>query len=94
MKNITEFTLKNNFKNNLFAFISSFMVGLVIFSIPSIYNLIKNFRYERLIQAERKLQLSRKETKCKDINSDFTKFSNLGFPKTAIERFNNCMKDK
>ena len=98
MKNLltefAEFTLKSNLKTNLLSFIYAFMAGLVIFSIPSMSNFIRNFRNERLIKAERKIQLSRQEAECKNLNSDYNKFSNLGFSKTAIERFNNCMKSK
>ena len=90
---LAEVTLNSSFKKNILAFISAFIAGLAISSIPSIYNLIKNHRTERLIKAERKIQLTIKEAKCKDINSDYTKFSNLGFPNTAMKRFNNCMKD-
>ena len=33
-----------------------------------------------------------KEKICKTENSDYKKFLSLGFPKTAIEKFNICMK--
>ena len=35
-----------------------------------------------------------KEKICKDDNSDYRKFLSLGFPKTAIEKFNICMREK
>tara|TARA_B100000161_G_C33336509_1_gene318175 strand:- start:214 stop:459 length:246 start_codon:yes stop_codon:yes gene_type:complete len=73
--------------------IYSFLVGLVIGSIPFIYRSKENFRIQKLIQEQRKIQLQNKEKICKDENSEYTKFLNLGFPKTAIQKLNICMKE-
>ena len=96
MLNINNFlqqiTLKENFMKKTSAFFSAFMAGGGISAIPFSYNLIKNFRNKQTIKSEKRLQLIKKESKCKDANSDYTKFSNLGFPNTANEKFNICMK--
>ena len=63
-------------------------------SIPFIYNSKKDFRAKQLIREQRKIQIQNKEKICKQDNSDYKKFLNLGFPKTAIEKFNICMKAK
>ena len=76
------------------ACISAFMFGVVISAIPFSYNLIKSFRSQRTIQSEKRLQLIKKQSRCKDANSEYTKFLNLGFPNTANEKFNICMKEE
>ena len=58
------------------------------------YKFIEHYKMETLIKKERKLQLKKKEEKCKDKNSDYAKFMDLGFPKTAISKFNDCMQEK
>ena len=52
------------------------------------------FRNELIIQEQRKIQIENREKICKDNNSDYIKFLNLGFPETAIRKFNTCMLDK
>tara|TARA_Y100001970_G_scaffold12480_1_gene14241 strand:+ start:3232 stop:3528 length:297 start_codon:yes stop_codon:yes gene_type:complete len=95
MKNLLK---KNKLKIYLeqykLAFLCSFSVGFLISSIPNIYKMIDNYRIEKLIQKEMQMQIKEKEKKCKDKNSDYTKFLNLGFPKTAISKFNICIKEK
>jgi len=54
----------------------------------------ESFRVQRLIQEQRQRQNEIKEKICKDDNSDYGKFLSLGFPKTAIEKFNICMEEK
>ena len=92
------FLVKSNFKNNLkrykSAVIFSFIVGLFIGSIPFIYKSQKTFRDQKFIQEQRKIQLQNKEKICKEENSDYKKFLSLGFPKTAIEKFNICMREQ
>ena len=85
--------LKNIFKKYKLAFISSFCVGVLISAIPYIYQYIDNWRTEKLIQEEKEIQIKEKEKKCKDNNSDYSKFLNLGFPDTALAKFNLCMKE-
>ena len=75
-------------------FISSFFIGVLITTISRTYKLIDNYKMETLIKKERKLQLKKKEEKCKDKNSDYAKFVDLGFPKTAISKFNLCMEEQ
>ncbi len=63
-------------------------------SLPFIYQSIESFRLQKLIQEQRKIEMQNKEKICKNNNSDYKKFLNLGFPKTAIEKFNICMKEQ
>ena len=86
--------LINYLKSHKLALIYSFIVGLIIGSIPFFYKLNENFRVKKLIQEQSKIKIQKKEKICKDNNSEYKKFLNLGFPKTAIEKFNNCMKEK
>ena len=68
------------------------MVGLVMGSVPFIYKKAENLRIQKLIEEERKIQNEIKEKICKEEESDYEKFLSLGFPKTAIEKFNICMQ--
>ena len=45
------------------------------------------------MEENRKIQIQYKAKVCKEENSEYEKFLNLGFPKTAIEKFNICMKN-
>ena len=72
----------------------SFMVGFIIGSLPFIYKVKESFRVQKLIQEEKQRQNEIKEKICKDDSSDYRKFLSLGFPKTAIEKFNICMREK
>ena len=95
MKNLfTTENLKDLFKNNKLAFISAFSIGVLISIIPYINKLIEQLKVERLIEKERQIILKEKEKKCKGMNSAYNKFLNLGFPETAISKFNICMKKK
>ena len=87
-------SLKNNSKKYTSAFAFSFFIGFFIATIPSIYRQIENFRNEILVKEQRKIQIKNKEKICKDNNSDYIKFLNLGFPETASKKFNTCMMDK
>ena len=86
--------LKSNLKRYKSTLIYSFIVGLLMGSLPFIYKTKENFRIQKLIQEQRRIEIQNKEKICKDDNSDYKKFINLGFPKTAIEKFNICMKEK
>ena len=86
--------LLDNSRKYKLAFISSFSIGALIGTIPHAYKFIENYKIERLIKKEIKLQIKKKEEKCKDKNSDYAKFVDLGFPKTAISKFNVCMHEK
>ena len=63
-------------------------------SLPFIYQSIESYRLQKLLQEQRKIEMQNKEKICKNNNSDYKKFLNLGFPKTAIEKFNICMKEQ
>ena len=74
--------------------IYSFIIGLIIGFLPLIYKSKENFKLKKLIEEQKKIQIQNKEKICKDDNSDYKKFINLGFPKTAIEKFNLCMREQ
>ena len=86
--------IKNYLKSYKLALIYSFIVGLIIGSIPFFYKLNKNLRVQKLIEEQSKLKIQYKEKICKNDNSEYKKFLSLGFPKTAIQKFKNCMKEK
>ena len=92
------FFYKSNMKIDLkkykLALIFPFMVGLVMGSIPFIYKFKENYRIQKLIQEKREIEIKNQKKICKADNSDYKKFLNLGFPKTALEKFNLCMKKK
>ena len=96
MFKISSFLVENNLINDLKRYKSklaySFMIGLIIGSLPFIYRVTENFRVQKLIQEQRQRQNENKEKICKGYNSDYEKFLSLGFPKTAIEKFNICMQ--
>ena len=98
MFKISSFLVENNLINELKRYKSklaySFMIGLIIGSLPFIYRVTENFRVQKLIQEQRQRQNENKEKICKGYNSDYAKFLNLGFPKTAIEKFNICMQEQ
>ena len=98
MFKISSFLVENNLINDLKRYKSklaySFMIGLIIGSLPFIYRVTENFRVQKLIQEQRQRQNEKKEKICKGYNSDYEKFLSLGFPKTAIEKFNICMQEQ
>lgn len=98
MFKINSFLVENNIINHLKRYKSnlaySFIIGFFIGSLPFIYEVTESFRVQKLIQEQRQRQNENKEKICKDVNSDFEKFLSLGFPKTAIEKFNICMQEK
>ena len=98
MFKISSFLVENNLINDLKRYKSklaySFMIGFIIGSLPFIYKVTENFRIQKLIQEQKQKQYEKKEKICKDDNSDYGKFLSLGFPKTAIEKFNICMQEK
>ena len=98
MFKVNSFLVENNLINDLKRYKSkfaySFMIGLIIGSLPFIYKVTESFRVQKLIQEQRQKQNEKKEKICKDDNSDYGKFLSLGFPKTAIEKFNICMQEK
>ena len=98
MLKINNFLIKSNLKRSFKEYKSkllfSFMVGVLIGSIPYLYKSIEHFRIQKIIQKELEMKIQNKEKICKNNNSDYEKFLSLGFPNTAIEKFNICMKGK
>ena len=98
MFKVNSFLVENNLINDLkrykSKFVYSFIIGLIIGSSPFIYKIIESLRVQKLIQEQIQRQNQNKEKICKGYNSDYEKFLSLGFPKTAIEKFNICMKEK
>ena len=85
---------KSHLKRYKLTLIYSFMVGFFIGSTPFIYKFQEGQKVKKLIQEQKKIDMQNKEKLCKEDNSDYKKFLSLGFPKTAIEKFNNCMKEE
>ena len=87
-----------NFKGHLkrykSTFLYAFMVGFIIGSIPFFYKVKESIKVKKLIQEQRKIEIQNKEKICKEDRSEYKKFLSLGFPKTAIEKFNKCMKEQ
>ena len=91
---LVKINFKSNFERYKSILIYSFIVGLFMGSLPFIYQSIESYRLQKLLQEQRKIEMQNKEKICKNNNSDYKKFLNLGFPKTAIEKFNICMKEQ
>ena len=91
-KHLSKINLKDNLQRYKSVIKFSFIIGLFLGSIPFIYESIENLRVQKLIQEQRKIQIENKEKLCKEESSDYEKFLSLGFPKTAIEKFNICME--
>ena len=98
MFKVNSFLIENNLKNDLkrhkFKLIYSFMIGLIIGSLPTINKVKENFRVQKLIEEQRQIENQNKEKICKGDNSEYKKFLDLGFPKTAIKKFNICIKER
>ena len=98
MFKVNSFLVENNLINDLKRYKSkfaySFMIGFIIGSLPFNYKVTESFRLQKLIQEQKQKQNEKKEKICKGYNSDYKKFLSLGFPKTAIEKFNICMQEK
>ena len=98
MFKVSSFLVENNLLNDLKRYKSklaySFMIGLIIGSLPFFYKFTERFRVQKLIQEQRQRQIEKKEKICKGDNSDYKKFLSLGFPKTAIEKFNICVQEQ
>ena len=98
MFNINSFFVENNLINDLKRYKSklaySFIIGFIIGSLPFIYKIKESFRVQKIIQEQKQRQNQNKEKVCKGYSSDYEKFLTLGFPKTAIEKFHICMKEK
>ena len=98
MFKVNNFLVENNLINDLKRYKSklaySFIIGFILGSLPFIYKMTESFRVQKVIQEQRQRQNENKEKICKDDNSDYGKFLSLGFPKTAIEKFNICMQEK
>ena len=96
MFRISNLLMKSNLKSLLIRYklvlTYSFIIGLFIGSLPFIYKSLESFRIKKLIQEQKKIEIQNKEKICKDKNSEYKKFLSLGFPKTAIQKFNICMQ--
>jgi len=98
MFKVNSFLVENNLINDLKRYKSkiaySFMIGFIIGSLPFIYKIKESLRVQKIIQEQKQRQNQNKEKICKGYSSDYEKFLTLGFPKTAIEKFNICMQKK
>ena len=98
MYKVSSFLVENNLLNDLKRYKSklaySFLIGLILGSLPFFYEVTERLSVQKLIQEQRQRQIENKEKICKGDNSDYKKFLSLGFPKTAIEKFNICMQEQ
>ena len=98
MFKVSSFLVENNLLNDLKRYKSklaySFLIGLILGSLPFFYEVTERLSVQKLIQEQRQRQIENKEKICKGDNSDYKKFLSLGFPKTAIEKFNICMQEQ
>ena len=98
MFKVSSFLVENNLLNDLKRYKSklaySFLIGLIIGSLPFFYEVTERLSVQKLIQEQRQRQIENKEKICKGDNSDYKKFLSLGFPKTAIEKFNICVQEQ
>lgn len=81
------------FKKYKLAFASSFSIGVLISTIAYSFKFIDKYKAKKFL-TESELKTKQMEKNCKDEYSDYAKFLNLGFPNTAMEKFNYCMKEK
>ena len=86
--------LKNHLKKYKSEITFAFIIGSLIGTIPYISQSINKLMINKLIEEQRVMQIRNKEKICKDNNSNYKKFLDLGFPKTAIDQFKICMKIK
>ena len=91
---LTKSNLKSYLKRYKLSLIYPFMIGSIMGSIPFIYKSNESFRIHKLMEEQRKIQIQNKAKICKENNSEYEKFLRLGFPKTAIEKFNICMQEQ
>ena len=89
---IENLNIKRNLTKNRSAIISSFLVGVTISSIPFIKNILVEFNYRKSVLLEKEMMIKAIENICKSDDSNYSKLYNLGFPLTAQEEFDNCMK--
>ena len=98
MYKVSSVLVENNLLNDLKRYKSklaySFLIGLILGSLPFFYEVTERLSVQKLIQEQRQRQIENKEKICKGDNSDYKKFLSLGFPKTAIEKFNKCMQEQ
>ena len=98
MFKVSSFLVENNLLNDLKRYKSklaySFLIGLILGSLPFFYKVTERLSVQKLIQEQRQRQIENKEKICKGDNSDYKKFLSLGFPKTAIEKFNICIQEQ
>ena len=93
-KIFTENILENYFKKYKLTFMYSFSLGVLISAIPYIFETMEDLKIKKLIKEEKRRELELKEKICKNKDSEYLKFIKLGFPDTAILKFNICMKEQ
>ena len=91
---IANFKIQNFSNKDLLWIVISFFLGAMISIAPIILKFINNYMAERRIDLDNKIKLKKIKESCKDINSEYSKLLNLGFPKTAVKKFNNCVDNE
>ena len=89
---IENLNIKRNLTKNRSAIISSFLVGVTISSITFIKTTLDEFNYRKSVLLEKEMTIKAIENLCKSDDSNYLKLYNLGFPLSAQEEFDNCMK--
>ena len=89
---IENLNIKRNLTKNRTAIISSFLVGVTISSITFIKTTLDEFNYRKSVLLEKEMTIKAIENLCKSDDSNYLKLYNLGFPLSAQEEFDNCMK--
>ena len=79
--------LKSNLKRYKSTLIYSFIVGLIMGSLPFIYQTKENFRIQKLIQEQKRIEIQNREKICKNDNSDYKKFVSLDFQKRLLKNY-------
>ena len=89
---IENLNIKRSLTKKRSAIISSFLVGVTISSITFIKTTLDEFNYRKSVLLEKEMTIKAIENLCKSDDSNYLKLYNLGFPLTAQEEFDNCMK--
>ena len=80
----------NLFKKNYKTVIYFFCMGFVLSSITHTLDLLENRKNARLESLEKKILYKQKEEFCKE-KSEYFKFFEMGFEKTAQKRLISCI---
>ena len=89
---IENMNIKRNLTKSRSAIITSFLIGVTISGIPFVKNTLDELNYRKSVLLEKEMTIKAIENLCKSDDSNYLKLYNLGFPLSAQEEFDNCMK--